>query len=139
MSLWPVRPVLGGLKLPRGPRTIKPLLNTGKMFRAMSGNGSMNDAWLGRTVKPSKTGQTSHYIPGGWMKQNCLSGHEVAIMFFALPGRPLCCAGQTRDLGSLDKLVNWQYCQKVGVTKPGEGYFFAPLVGEKCKYSVEEV
>jgi hypothetical protein len=31
----------------------------------MHGNGLMNDAWLGQTVDPAKTGQTSRYISGG--------------------------------------------------------------------------
>jgi hypothetical protein len=43
----PAHPVPVGLKLPRRPRTIKPLLNKSLKFRTMSGNGLMNDAWLG--------------------------------------------------------------------------------------------
>jgi hypothetical protein len=31
----------------------------------MLGNGLMNDAWLGQTVDPAKTGQTSLNISGG--------------------------------------------------------------------------
>jgi hypothetical protein len=54
----PVSPVGGGLKLPRRPRTIKPLLNENKKFKTLSGNGLMNGAWLGQTVNPPATGQT---------------------------------------------------------------------------------
>jgi hypothetical protein len=54
----PVCPVTNGLKLPRRPRTIKPLLDENKKFKIMSGNGLMNDAWLGQTVNPPVTGQT---------------------------------------------------------------------------------
>jgi hypothetical protein len=53
---------LGALKLPRRPRTIEPLLKNGKVFRKTPGNGSMNDAWLGQTVKASETAQTSRDI-----------------------------------------------------------------------------
>jgi hypothetical protein len=44
------------------------LLKNGKVFRKTPGNGSMNDAWLGQTVKAPKTGQTSHDIPSPWMR-----------------------------------------------------------------------
>jgi hypothetical protein len=53
---WLAHPVLIGLKLPRGPRTLNPLLNNSEIFQAMPGNGLMNDAWLGQTVKPPGTG-----------------------------------------------------------------------------------
>jgi hypothetical protein len=36
-----------------------------KSCNKMLGNGLMNDAWLGQTVDPAKTGQTSPNISGG--------------------------------------------------------------------------
>jgi hypothetical protein len=36
-----------------------------KSYGKMLGNGLMNDAWLGQTVDPAKTGQTSLNISGG--------------------------------------------------------------------------
>jgi hypothetical protein len=36
-----------------------------KSCSKMLGNGLMNDAWLGQTVDPAKTGQTSLDISGG--------------------------------------------------------------------------
>jgi hypothetical protein len=66
--VWLAYPVLVGLKLPRGPRTINPSLNNGRIFRTTSGNGLMNDAWFGQTVKPPRTGQASHNIPAAWMR-----------------------------------------------------------------------
>jgi hypothetical protein len=34
------------------------LLDENRKFKIMSGNGLMNDAWLGQTVNPPVTGQT---------------------------------------------------------------------------------
>jgi hypothetical protein len=42
--------------------------NSGKMPKS----GLMNDPWLGQTVKPPKTGQTSHDISGTWTRTNVL-------------------------------------------------------------------
>jgi hypothetical protein len=59
-SAWPTRPVAGELKLPRRPRTIKPLLLNVGSSGMMPGNGLMNDAWLGQTANPPATGRVGH-------------------------------------------------------------------------------
>jgi hypothetical protein len=54
MFSWLICPVLGGLKLPRRPCTIKPFLKKSQTFRTMPKGGLMNDAWLGRSNRPKR-------------------------------------------------------------------------------------
>jgi hypothetical protein len=45
-----------GLKLPRGPRTIKPSFGIVRNYCFLLNNGLMNDAWLGQTVQTTRNG-----------------------------------------------------------------------------------
>jgi len=50
-----------------------------KSCSKMLGNGLMNDAWLGQTVDPSETEQTSLNISGGWRRT------DLSCLFQASP------------------------------------------------------
>jgi hypothetical protein len=56
----------------------------------MWGNGLMNDAWLGQTVKPSETEQTGHDIQPVGCEHACFQpGWDLIVFSFGIRGHSI--------------------------------------------------